>query len=696
MPVMGLYRYMILSGDENVGNTYECFHLLQISEAEIASSSQRKKIEELEDQLYEAEEIVTDLRAQLKIVEYELDRMKKSEVQYLNEEVQNGCADKINTSKSTLWPVLDTGPILISSSDSEDTHSNQRYVDDNYCVSTNTIHTEPLDEYAVNSDFDSLLMRCKEPDLYRNGCTQRIRAIERNSLSMEMRLPEQSDDQWSNIKSDITIRDTSLKDVNMGFAEKKPTEVEELLQKDFICDKVEASSLSQKMPLPEQNKYQDSHMKCELTIKEASPMDVNMGLAEKTPTEVEELMQGNVRCEKVEPNLLMRNMPLLEQTAGQHSNIKFNLTIREDMRPTEVEELMQKDVSCETDEPNSLSRGMSLPMQTDDQHSDIKSEVTIRESSPKDVDLDVAEKKSTEVEELVQKDVSCEKVEPNSLSRGMPLPEQTNDQHSDIKSELTIREASPRDIDMCLEVEKPSEVEELLQKDNYRKSEPAKFIRRFSSRIKKSLYTNAKVVLRNDQMTEVCELSTLSHCNTYPGLNNSCEDFSRIIEEEVNKNSDSHSNDAILEVTRAARAKNSGNEDKLIKQDSKVAESSVVPVCKINLDIIDVSLINSGLKDEETCEVANGAPTEVANDSPLKYTFRRKRKKDSLSCSDENGSPEKETPPKRKLIENQSVSSESHKPTLIVESSRDTRRLTQVARQETNASTWLSSFYMVS
>ncbi|KAG6401702.1 hypothetical protein SASPL_138566 [Salvia splendens] len=129
------------------------------SEAESASLNEQKKIEELEAQLQEAEDIVRDLRGELGAVQVEVERLKKSNLQNVNEPENDSLREV---------------PTAIYSYESSKLH-----------------HPNSLDESAVASEItiqDLLGLRdnCKEPGLYRNGCTQRIHACERNLLGKKL------------------------------------------------------------------------------------------------------------------------------------------------------------------------------------------------------------------------------------------------------------------------------------------------------------------------------------------------------------------------------------------------------------------------------------------------------------------------------------------------------------------------------
>ncbi|XP_050381722.1 uncharacterized protein LOC126798724 [Argentina anserina] len=52
-------------------------------------------------------------------------------------------------------------------------------------------------------DFDSIIMRSKEPELLRNGCTQRVRAFESNSFNVKLPLPGYEDNHKSQRKNEL-------------------------------------------------------------------------------------------------------------------------------------------------------------------------------------------------------------------------------------------------------------------------------------------------------------------------------------------------------------------------------------------------------------------------------------------------------------------------------------------------------------
>ncbi|KAL6997242.1 hypothetical protein U1Q18_007365 [Sarracenia purpurea var. burkii] len=111
--------------------------------------------------------------------------------------------------------------------------------------------------------------------------------------------------------------------------------------------------------------------------------------------------------------------------------------------------------------------------------------------------------------------------------------------------------------------------------------------------------------------------------------------------------------------------------------DSGFAENSGVPICRTDIEKVNVSIVNS---DTKTSDIPDGLPSKPVTDRVIKYTFQRKRKKESLSRSDGNANLEKGIL-KKKIVQEQNVPLHMENCLSIIESSRDSRRLAQVARQ---------------
>ncbi|XP_031406024.1 uncharacterized protein LOC116214729 isoform X1 [Punica granatum] len=119
------------------------------------------------------------------------------------------------------------------------------------------------------------------------------------------------------------------------------------------------------------------------------------------------------------------------------------------------------------------------------------------------------------------------------------------------------------------------------------------------------------------------------------------------------------------------------NESQLLEQESDAAEVPVIPICNIDPEII-VGPVRS-LKDEDVADDSK-EPTKAKESRLLKYTFHRKRKKDSLNSLDDGPSPEKGNQ-KKLAMDTEDAAQESERSSVVNGSSRDSRRLAQVARQ---------------
>ncbi|KAJ8753519.1 hypothetical protein K2173_022760 [Erythroxylum novogranatense] len=142
----------------------------KVNEAEMTALSQQRKIEELEAQLGEAEDIVKDLRAELRQLQDEVERMTKHQKQPLGEQIPAD-SDTLETEKEEKrlcfsLPATSYSPVGTC--------------DGTMCCSDDSFYKD--NNYVFNPDLASIVMKSKEPELYKNGCTQRIRALERNLL----------------------------------------------------------------------------------------------------------------------------------------------------------------------------------------------------------------------------------------------------------------------------------------------------------------------------------------------------------------------------------------------------------------------------------------------------------------------------------------------------------------------------------
>ncbi|KAE8695073.1 microtubule-associated protein TORTIFOLIA1-like isoform X1 [Hibiscus syriacus] len=157
------------------------------NDAEMMSLNQQKIIEVLEAQLGEAEDIVRDLRAELRETQDELEKL----------------------SKDLIFPDAQTNLLTVSD------------VKSSVLTGTNVGNTcSCVDNcYVYNPDFASIVMRRKEPDLYRNGCAHRIRAFERCLMNENFSLFGQVDETKNDNTQEGEEAKTMHSILGIGFAE---------------------------------------------------------------------------------------------------------------------------------------------------------------------------------------------------------------------------------------------------------------------------------------------------------------------------------------------------------------------------------------------------------------------------------------------------------------------------------------------
>ncbi|KAL1108370.1 hypothetical protein V6Z11_D03G106100 [Gossypium hirsutum] len=166
----------------------------KVNDAEMMSLNQQKRIEELEAQLGEAEDIVRDLRAELREAQDELEKLSQDSVHYSDEKrLKDDVAASVERSQENtineFWSVRslrDAQTNLVTVSDIKSSVLSRTNAGNKCSCKDNC--------YVCNPDFASIVMRRKEPDLYRNGCTHRIRALERCLLNENLSLSRQVDD----------------------------------------------------------------------------------------------------------------------------------------------------------------------------------------------------------------------------------------------------------------------------------------------------------------------------------------------------------------------------------------------------------------------------------------------------------------------------------------------------------------------
>ncbi|XP_028778655.1 uncharacterized protein LOC114735152 [Neltuma alba] len=203
------------------------------AEAEMTSLNNQRKIEELEAQLNEAEDVITDLRAELKQVWLELEKTKNSrnqlqikeqvasvesektmntQNQLLEEQIKKLAASvEENAKQDVTLPVPIQGHEYATPCDVKNAPLNQNVLDDKCCNArkqTELCCISNLEDYcAHNSNLASIIMRGKEPELYKNGCTQRIRALEGKLLNDKLLTQDEQNGHFD-VNSGFAIRDS--------------------------------------------------------------------------------------------------------------------------------------------------------------------------------------------------------------------------------------------------------------------------------------------------------------------------------------------------------------------------------------------------------------------------------------------------------------------------------------------------------
>ncbi|KAK4767750.1 hypothetical protein SAY87_002891 [Trapa incisa] len=135
----------------------------------------------------------------------------------------------------------------------------------------------------------------------------------------------------------------------------------------------------------------------------------------------------------------------------------------------------------------------------------------------------------------------------------------------------------------------------------------------------------------------------------------------------------------VIDMTSVVNKREFWNELWLVEKRGDATSVHGIPAIVLDTEETDVLDNNSDLKD---AVIAHGIeePTKADDTRALKYTFQRKRKRGSPSCPSEDTSPVKGN--KRKLaMDTEDAVQGSKRLNKVNETSRDNRRLAQVARQ---------------
>ncbi|KAL5212802.1 hypothetical protein ABZP36_023649 [Zizania latifolia] len=148
----------------------------RIKEVESQSLAHIKKIKELQEQLHGAQDTVVSLQLELQRANTELEQTRRTKAE---ERKNNLCTcDKINSNKN--------------SSTCSKKHLQDR-VSKNKNTAKESEAVENLEKlYNCGCDLGSFMVGNKKPELFRNGCTQRIHALKQRSSSADTSLVQNS------------------------------------------------------------------------------------------------------------------------------------------------------------------------------------------------------------------------------------------------------------------------------------------------------------------------------------------------------------------------------------------------------------------------------------------------------------------------------------------------------------------------
>lgn len=203
----------------------------KINEAEMKSLNQQRRIEELEAQLQEAEDIVSNLRVELNEAHIKLEEMANNQTVNVPNVIEKAHCEEGTTQPENVLSEV----VAAAQTNSLNKSANGRHVANN-----------SLEDFGYSGDpVPSIIMRSKKSELYRNGCTQRIRAYEGNLINGHFSLSGEVED----FKNEKTIREdkegegiyiTPIDADTTFSAEKKPYDSKEMKKVDKCSSKPQA------------------------------------------------------------------------------------------------------------------------------------------------------------------------------------------------------------------------------------------------------------------------------------------------------------------------------------------------------------------------------------------------------------------------------------------------------------------------
>lgn len=322
----------------------------------MTSLNQQRRIEVLEAQLGEAEDIVKDLRTELRELQDELEKVtinhmqpwsrKNSEVD-ITTHVTALEENRLNNSGSVISSLPAGQCEPLTTLEMKDPTFNGTY-NGNKCYSENGPQEDNC--FACNPDFASIMMRSKEPELYRNGCTQRIRAFERNLLGGNLSLSGQAND----VKNQIFITEdeedkhvcanpTAVVD-NMCSIDKSPDEIEVMQANGNSIQVHDVKSFRRKRKRGTRyKKYRTSSFKSfpdqalnnnvqsrenSRTIENISPKDPESPMAPKSPSNTNKMFMESGSAEVTKSDAEFSRACTVQNTTNNDNLMTDELGLR--------------------------------------------------------------------------------------------------------------------------------------------------------------------------------------------------------------------------------------------------------------------------------------------------------------------------------------------------------------------------------
>lgn len=271
------------------------------------SLNQRKKIEELEAQLQEAEEIVRDLRAELRETQAELETRMKHQMQPPVEQSIEGEIlaqenflqdNKLDHHDGSIYSAPGLQFESVSISEPRNPTVNGSIDSSKFCGS----HDHSNNCYIHNPDFASIVIRRKEPKLYRNGCTQRIHAFERSLFDGNVSVSGNLDN----------VQDETLVSVH---EEGKAMTVSTNVNDDIICEKEKQDELEVvKADIADLVKVPVHRKKRRFGKRKAIKSRLHSNQVKETNKE------SHLSCAKHSPLVLDNNNPLRASSSMAYEN----------------------------------------------------------------------------------------------------------------------------------------------------------------------------------------------------------------------------------------------------------------------------------------------------------------------------------------------------------------------------------------